>query len=102
MKIFEDKNELLLVLFLLAVSGLSHAINMFGFPYYENDEGVYMSQAWSLLREGKVAPYTYWYDHAPVGWIFIAVWVFLTGGFFTFAPSIKKTHTAINIHPTGA
>src|SRR3990172_2703641 len=90
MKIFEDKNELLLVLFLLAVSGLSHAINMFGFPYYENDEGVYMSQAWSLLREGKVAPYTYWYDHAPVGWIFIAVWVFLTGGFFTFGPSINS------------
>lgn len=63
---------------------------MFHFPYYENDEGTYMSQAWAVLREGRLAPYTYWYDHTPGGWLFIALWVFLTGGFFTFGPSINS------------
>ena len=63
---------------------------MFHFPYYENDEGTYMSQAWSLLKDGQLAPYTYWYDHAPGGWIFIALWTLLTGGFFTFGLSVDS------------
>jgi len=81
--------ETIIVLILLLISGLAHGINMFRFPYYENDEGVYLSQTWSLLKFGQLAPYTYWYDHAPAGWIFMAPWVKLTGGFFTFGPSIN-------------
>jgi endo-1,4-beta-D-glucanase Y len=82
--------ELLLIIFLLAVSGIAHAFNMFNFPYYENDEGVYMSQAWSLIRHGQLSHYTYWYDHAPGGWVLIALWTSLTGGFFTFGASINS------------
>ncbi|OGM58418.1 hypothetical protein A2955_05155 [Candidatus Woesebacteria bacterium RIFCSPLOWO2_01_FULL_37_19] len=89
-KIRKNKFEVLLIVFLLLISGISHAYNMFHFPYYENDEGTYMSQAWSILRQGNLAPYTYWYDHAPAGWIFIAFWVTLTGGFFTFGTSIDS------------
>jgi hypothetical protein len=90
MKLFENKKEIIIVLLLLLISGLSHSINMFGFPYYENDEGNYMAQAWSILHHGELAPYTYWYDHAPFGWILIAFWVKLTGGFFTFGPSVNS------------
>jgi len=75
---------------IVIVALLSHGINMFSYPYYENDEGAYMSQAWSLITQGKLAPYTYWYDHAPGGWILIAVWTFLTGGFFTFGLSVNS------------
>lgn len=75
---------------IIFLAGTPHAYNMFSYPYYENDEGVYMSQAWSLLTEGKLAPYTYWYDHAPAGWILIALWVKLTGGFFTFGTSVNS------------
>lgn len=75
---------------LIVVTIAAHANNMFAYPYYENDEGVYMSQAWSLLTSGKLAPYTYWYDHAPFGWIMIAGWTKLTGGFFTFGPSVNS------------
>lgn len=82
------ENKILFVLLLL--SGLFHGYNMFHFPYYENDEGVYMSQAWSILKEGKLSPYTYWYDHAPLGWIFIALWAMLSGGFFTFGFSVNS------------
>ncbi len=52
-----------------AIVALVHAVNMTGFPYYENDEGTYLSQAWSVLHLGRLAPYTYWYDHPPLGWI---------------------------------
>lgn len=78
-----------ILLIVLVLSGLLHGWNMFHFPYFENDEGTYISQAWSLLTSAKLAPYTYWYDHAPAGWIFIATWVKLTGGFFTFGASVN-------------
>lgn len=81
---------LLIVVALLYVTGVAHGINMFNAPYYENDEGTYISQAWSLLKEGKVAPYTYWYDHAPLGWILLACWIKLTGGFYTFGTTIDS------------
>ncbi len=83
------KFELVSLFLVLAISALAHGVNMFNFPYYENDEGVYMSQAWSLVTMGKLAPYTYWYDHAPFGWMMISLWTILTGGFFTFGYSIN-------------
>lgn len=86
----KNKNQLFILLGLLVIAGISHGFNMFNYPYYENDEGTYMSQAWSLLTSGELAPYTYWYDHAPGGWILIAIWVKLTGGFFTFGTSIDS------------
>lgn len=82
--------QILLLVSILALSGLVHGVNMFRFPYYENDEGVYLSQAWSFLTQGKLAPYTYWYDHSPAGWIFTSLWVFLTGGFFRFGFSLNS------------
>lgn len=76
-------------LMMLAVA-LAHGWNMFHFPYYENDEGTYMAQAQSLIEYGRLAPYTYWYDHAPGGWILIGLWAKLTGGFHTFGFSINS------------
>ncbi len=74
---------------ILLVSALAHGINMAGFPFYESDEGTYMSQAWAVVRLGQLAPYTYWYDHAPVGWFQLAAWSTLTGGFTTFDTPIN-------------
>jgi len=89
-KIKENKKGLIILTVLLLISGIAHGYNMFHFPYYENDEGTYMAQAWSVLTQGKLAPYTYWYDHAPMGWFLIALWTKLTGGFFTFGFSINS------------
>lgn len=73
----------------LLISGFSHGYNMLNYPYYESDEGTYTSQAWSLLTEGTLAPYTYWYDHPPFGWIVIALWdKILPNNIFTFGTSI--------------
>ncbi|HUW24712.1 MAG TPA: glycosyl hydrolase family 8 [Patescibacteria group bacterium] len=82
--------EWLVILGLVLISAFAHGYNMFNFPYYENDEGVYLSQAWSLINQGQLAPYTYWYDHAPAGWIFLSFWIKLTGGFFTFGNAINS------------
>lgn len=64
----------------VAVVAAVQAVNMFGYPYLEDDEGTYVGQAWALLNEGRLAPYTYFYDHAPGGWMQIAAWQWLTGG----------------------
>lgn len=77
-----------LVVLVVAISLLVHGFNMRQFPYYENDEGTYVSQAWSVLTSGSLSPYTYWYDHAPAGWMFISLWAKAVGGFFTFGTSV--------------
>lgn len=79
-----------LVTLVLVVVGIAHGLNMFRFPYYEADEGTYMSQAWAVTDLGKLSPYTYVYDHAPGGWLLLALWTELTGGFFTFGFSINS------------
>jgi len=74
----------------LLISSFAHAFNMFRFPYFENDEGIYMAQAWAVLTGHGLANYTYWYDHPPVGWMQIAGWLALTGGPTTFGLSVDS------------
>jgi 4-amino-4-deoxy-L-arabinose transferase-like glycosyltransferase len=88
-RILKSRNTAVLMISLL-IAGLAHGINMFGFPYFESDEGTYMSQAWAVVNQGKLTPYTYWFDHPPAGWLFIALWNILTGGFYTFGFSLNS------------
>lgn len=47
-------------------------VNVGRWPYFtSDDEGTYYAQAWAILQ-GKMAHYTYWYDHPPGGWIQLA------------------------------
>jgi len=57
----------------------THGFNSLDYPYLEADEGTYFSQGWSVLHEWRLSPYTYIYDHAPLGWIQIALWQLLAG-----------------------
>ncbi|MEV0715282.1 hypothetical protein [Asanoa sp. NPDC050611] len=65
----------------LVATGLVRGIGMSTFPRYVDDPGTYLSQAWSLQYEGTLSPYSYFYDHAPAGWIQIALYSMLTDGF---------------------
>lgn len=56
------------------IGAISHGYHLFLYPLYITDEGIYMEQAWSVVREGLLSPYTYFYDHAPGGWLVIAAW----------------------------
>src|SRR5260370_9285776 len=83
----EYETEIVLV-FVLIAAFLAHALNMLHFPYMEDDEGTYMSQAWAAQTGRGLAIYTYWYDHPPVGWMQIAGWLTATRGLFTFGTAI--------------
>ena len=61
----------------LLTGAITHGYHLFLYPLYITDEGIYMEQAWSVLREARLSPYTYFYDHAPAGWLTIASWVVL-------------------------
>ncbi|MFT4136218.1 glycosyltransferase family 39 protein [Microbacterium sp.] len=45
--------------------------NVAGSPAFQDDEGTYVAQA-VAVQNGTLAPYTYWYDHPPLGWIQLA------------------------------
>jgi 4-amino-4-deoxy-L-arabinose transferase-like glycosyltransferase len=64
---------------LIALVLTAHAWNMLHFPYLEDDEGTYFSQGWAVFHLGRLAPHTYLYDHAPIGWIQIGLWQLLSG-----------------------
>src|SRR5258708_8048398 len=79
----------LLVVFSLATGAATHGYNLFNYPLYATDEGIYIQQACSVLREARLSPYTYFYDHAPAGWLVIASWVaILPAQFQTFGSAI--------------
>ena len=84
------KKLIALIIGLLVITGVAHGINMWGYPAYFDDEGTYMAQAMAITEQGKLAPYTYWYDHSPVGWMVIAGWLALTGGAGKFGMAINS------------
>ncbi len=84
------QRETILLLGLVLVALIAQGVNMFHAPYITrmNDEGIYIEQAWSVLRQGLLAPYTYTYDHAPAAWILVAGWMGLVGGPHAFGSAI--------------
>lgn len=66
---------LLIAVAVLRFWGLSHG------PGLGDDEGTYVAEAWAVQAKHTLAPYTYWYDHPPFGWIQIAFYTWLTGTF---------------------
>ena len=47
--------------------------NIAGYPRVFDDEGTYLAQAWAIDHGVGMTPYTYWFDHPPLGWMQIAV-----------------------------
>jgi 4-amino-4-deoxy-L-arabinose transferase-like glycosyltransferase len=80
----------LLLGIVLLVSIATHCYNLFHYPLYLTDEGIYSQQAWSVVNEGRLSPYTYFYDHAPGGWLLLALWdVVLPNQTITFGNGIN-------------
>jgi fumarate reductase subunit D len=72
----------------LAPVAVVQATGMSTYPMRFDDEGTYVSQAWSLLDRGELSPYTYWYDHPPFGWIQLA-------GYFAVSGAMERAETAV-------
>ena len=73
---------------LLVVSAVVQLVNMTGSPQRIDDEGTYVAQAYAVQKLGALTHYTYWYDHPPLGWIQIAGWTTLTGGFERYTSAV--------------
>jgi 4-amino-4-deoxy-L-arabinose transferase-like glycosyltransferase len=66
------------------------AWNLQGWPgRADEDEGTYVAEAWAMIYEHHLAPYTYWYDHPPLGWAQLAGYIWLTDGFARYSSSIE-------------
>ena len=74
------------------VSGLvTHGYHLLEYPLYSTDEGIYVERAWAVVREDRLSPQTYYYDHAPGGWLQLAAWEFLLPGRFeTFGNPVNS------------
>ncbi|PIS08915.1 hypothetical protein COT75_04155 [Candidatus Beckwithbacteria bacterium CG10_big_fil_rev_8_21_14_0_10_34_10] len=88
MKLFKLKYFFPIIILIFTL--LSHGINLFNYPVFLGDEGIYSFQAWWLVGLGKLGPYTYWYDHAPFGWFLLGLWQRLTFGPFSFGFSLNS------------
>lgn len=93
--------EAVVIVIGLTIAAIAHALNMFNFPRYELDEGTYMSSAWAVMN-GLITPYAYGYGHPPLGWIQIAAWVQLTGGFFTFGNALNSGRVLMLFYALGS
>lgn len=93
--------ETILVFVALAGSFVAHALNMFNYPHYEQDEGTYMMYAWAITH-GSITNYPYGYGHPPLAWIQIAAWVKLTGGFSTFGTAINSGRVLVLLFAIGS
>jgi Dolichyl-phosphate-mannose-protein mannosyltransferase len=93
--------EAIVVMLGLIGAGIAHAFNMFNYPQYGLDEGTYMASAWAIVH-GMLFPYPYGYGHPPLGWIQIAAWVQLTGGFFTFGNATNTGRVLMMLYALGS
>jgi len=89
-----------LVLGLIGVFA-AHAINMFNYPDYAQDEGTYVSSAWAIIH-GLITPYPYGYGHPPLAWMQLAGWIQLTGGFFTFGNALNSSRVLMLLYALGS
>jgi 4-amino-4-deoxy-L-arabinose transferase-like glycosyltransferase len=90
MAVYAARIPTLLVALSVLAGAATTGYNLFGYPLYVTDEGIYMQQAWSVLREARLSPYTYFYDHAPAGWLVVAGWAaLLPGQLQTFGGAIN-------------
>jgi 4-amino-4-deoxy-L-arabinose transferase-like glycosyltransferase len=92
--------EAIVVTLGLLAAFAAHAFNVFYFPHFELDEGTYMASAWAIIH-GLITPYPYGYGHPPLGWIQIAAWIQLTGGFFTFGNAIDSGRILMLFYASG-
>ncbi len=58
-------------LLVAVVSAIVAFTNVANAPAFQDDEGTYTFQAMAIW-DGRLAPYSYWYDHPPFGWMQLA------------------------------
>ena len=70
----------------LLLIGLVRGVNAADWPGFTNDDpATYLTHAWAVLTgrgaHHSLAPYTYWYDHVPLGWLQLVPFTWATDAF---------------------
>jgi 4-amino-4-deoxy-L-arabinose transferase-like glycosyltransferase len=73
--------------------------NIAGYPTVFDDEGTYLAQAWAIDHGIGLAPYTYWFDHPPLGWIQIAALAWIPSMIFHAPGMIVVAYARIVMLP---
>jgi hypothetical protein len=89
------QRELVMLAVALAPCSIVHAWGMHVFPAFFDDEGAYISQAYAVDKLHALAPYTYWYDHPPLGWIVLGGWGTLASLFTASSSTIAGARTFV-------
>lgn len=84
------RKGLIIAAALMIIVGVLQAQNLFGFPYYQDSEGTSVSNAWAVVTEGRLSPYTYAYEEPPLGSFVMAAWTIASGGLSAFGFSINS------------
>ena len=79
----------LAIVAVLLVAAFFTGTNMFRYPQYELDEGIYVGSAWAMFEQGALYYYTYTYDHPLLGWFQLGAFAKIVGGFLTFGTSVN-------------
>lgn len=79
-RLIKPHTQLLIILLVAILTAITHGYNVFNFPTLWDDEAFYSAQSWAVTNSGNLSFYTYWYDHTPIGWIFLGLWNVLTKG----------------------
>lgn len=75
--------------------------NIGNFPKMIGDEGIYVSQAYWLTHFGTLGPYTYWYDHFPIGWAQIGLWQLAVGTSSFFGYTVLSARVLMGLVLSG-
>lgn len=78
-----------LMIIIMLIAGFTHYHNMEAFPAYQDTEGTNIANAWSMVNENRLAPYTYAYENPPTGTFLLAGWAVALGGSDTLGFSLN-------------
>jgi 4-amino-4-deoxy-L-arabinose transferase-like glycosyltransferase len=78
---------------------LVQAWNIAGYPTVFDDEGTYLSQAWAIDHGVGLAPYTYWFDHPPLGWIQLSALAWIPAAIFHSPTQLVVAYSRIIMLP---
>lgn len=93
--------EAIVILLGLAVAIAVHGFNLFGAPQYQAGEGLLMAHAWSITQ-GQLAPFgSFTFEQLPFGWLLLAAWSFISGGFTTFGSAINSGRALMLVFSSG-
>jgi 4-amino-4-deoxy-L-arabinose transferase-like glycosyltransferase len=78
---------------------LVQAWNIAGYPAVFDDEGTYLAQSYAIDHGIGLAPYTYWFDHPPLGWIQLSALAWIPGLIFHSPGQLVVAYSRIIMLP---